>query len=276
MPGPEVCQLTCLCERWHIFQESPGVNSGPEVVGAGVAPQISQLLVIIGSRCCGTCIIIAGTSQEPPHGSTRPSRPGRAWPGTSSESHRMAPPVPPHSTPPQRKCLHPTPKKLSRLAALPAPPRPWCRRGAAPRRAVPEVIVHSRPFGARLLRKRARVARPPAHPPAVLAAAPASPGHSCVQAMDRSLTASTTHLRSVARGMRYFTRRRLDGRAGGRPGCGRERARTRAVPRRPLRAREAHCRTGCSLFWVVDLPKGGRHRTWLEARKKVYTYIYNY
>ena len=93
MPGPEVCQLTCLCERWHIFQESPGVNSGPEVVGAGVAPQISQLLVIIGSRCRGTCIIIAGTSQEPPHGSTRPSRPGRAWSGTSSESHHMAPPV---------------------------------------------------------------------------------------------------------------------------------------------------------------------------------------
>ena len=29
-----------------------------------------------------------------------------------------------------------------------------------------------------------------------------------------------------------------------------------------------------SLFLVVGLPKGGRHRTWLEARKKVYTYIY--
>ena len=25
---------------------------------------------------------------------------------------------------------------------------------------------------------------------------------------------------------------------------------------------------------MVGLPKGGRHRTWLEARKKVYTYIY--
>ena len=127
MPGPEVCQLTCLCERWHIFQESPGVNSGPEVVGAGVAPQISQLLVIIGSRCCGTCIIIAGTSQEPPHGSTRPSRPGRAWPGTSSESHRMAPPVPPHSTPPQRKCLHPTQKNCLDWPRF--PPRP--ARGVA-------------------------------------------------------------------------------------------------------------------------------------------------
>ena len=63
--------------RWHfpkgfaswakllcLLQESPGFNSGPEVVGAGVAPQISQLLVIIGSRCCGTCVIIAGTSQR--------------------------------------------------------------------------------------------------------------------------------------------------------------------------------------------------------------------
>ena len=74
--------------RWHfpkgfaswakllcLLQESPGFNSGPEVVGAGVAPQISQLLVIIGSRCCGTCVIIAGTSQR----GSRLGPSSRAW-----------------------------------------------------------------------------------------------------------------------------------------------------------------------------------------------------
>ena len=93
--------------RWHfpkgfaswakllcLLQESPGFNSGPEVVGAGVAPQISQLLVIIGSRCCGTCVIIAGTSQRGsrlgPSSWAWLSSPLTTVPPTHKNTHRRA------------------------------------------------------------------------------------------------------------------------------------------------------------------------------------------
>merc|ERR1711920_369251 len=51
-PGMQFCgglaYCTRLCKRWHVLKEGPGFNKVPELAGAGVAPQISQLLFIVG------------------------------------------------------------------------------------------------------------------------------------------------------------------------------------------------------------------------------------